>query len=179
MNLSDSLPPLPSLRLSFSIFASPTRIVGFYVEPLSINHKTSVSWDGKGDAPSVTTCPSKNKHLTYDNVKGNPQKVALGNVLFTYDVQWRESDIKWASRWDVYLSMDHAVPDKVHWFSIVNSILIVLFLAVIVAMILIRSLHRDISHYNRVSLNLLFARLYDRFLVERSYMSSSSFRALN
>ncbi len=46
--------------------------------------------------------------------------------------------------------MDHAVPDKVHWFSIVNSILIVLFLAFMVAMILFRALHRDISKYNRV-----------------------------
>ena len=57
----------------------------------------------------------------------------------------------WASRWDIYLSMNGAVPDKVHWFSIVNSILIVLFLAFMVAMILIRALNMDISKYNRVS----------------------------
>lgn len=37
-----------------------------------------------------------------------------------------------------------------HWFSIVNSILIVLFLAFMVAMILVRALYRDISKYNRV-----------------------------
>ena len=55
-----------------------------------------------------------------------------------------------ASRWDVYLSMDHAVSDKVHWFSIVNSVLIVLFLAFMVAMILVRTLHKDISRYNQV-----------------------------
>ena len=124
-------------------------IVGFYVEPLSVNHKLTAPWDGKGEAPSLATC-SRSKHLSYDNVKGNPQKVLAGNIIFSYDVQFRESEIKWASRWDVYLSMDHAVPDKVHWFSIINSILIVFFLAVIVAMILIRSLHRDISQYNRV-----------------------------
>jgi hypothetical protein len=40
---------------------------------------------------------------------------------------------------------------QVHWFSIINSILIVLFLAFMVAMILIRALNRDISKYNRVS----------------------------
>jgi transmembrane 9 superfamily protein 2/4 len=121
------------------------------VEPLSVNHKTSTAWEGKGEAPSLTTCPSRTKHLSYENVKANPQKVVVGPIIWTYDVQWRESDIKWASRWDVYLSMDHAVPDKVHWFSIINSILIVMFLAIIVAMILVRSLHRDISQYNRVS----------------------------
>lgn len=37
-----------------------------------------------------------------------------------------------------------------HWFSIVNSLLIVLFLTAMIAMILIRNLHRDIMHYNRV-----------------------------
>ena len=24
-------------------------------------------------------------------------------LLFTYDVRWEYSDVKWASRWDVYL----------------------------------------------------------------------------
>jgi len=58
--------------------------------------------------------------------------------------------VKWASRWDVYLSMNHAVPDRVHWFAIINSILIVVFLAFMVAMILVRTLHKDISKYNKV-----------------------------
>ena len=62
--------------------------------------------------------------------------------------------IRWASRWDVYLTMNHAVSDKVHWFSIINSVLIVLFLAFMVAMILVRSLNKDISSYNRVILPL-------------------------
>lgn len=35
--------------------------------------------------------------------------------------------------------------DKIHWFSITNSTMIVFFLAGMVAMILVRALHRDIS----------------------------------
>ena len=46
--------------------------------------------------------------------------------------------------------MNHAVPDKVHWFSIVNSVLIVIFLAFMVAMILVRTLNKDINKYNKV-----------------------------
>ena len=69
--------------------------------------------------------------------------------MFTYDVQWREIDFRWASRWDIYLTMNNAFSDKVHWFSIINSVLIVLFLAFMVAMILIRTLSRDINAYNR------------------------------
>jgi len=29
-----------------------------------------------------------------------------------YDVVWEESDVMWASRWDVYLSMTNA---NIHW----------------------------------------------------------------
>merc|ERR1719446_56050 len=78
------------------------------------------------------------------------QDVQTGPVIFTYDVLWRASNVKWASRWDIYLSMDNAVPDKVHWFSIVNSLLIVVFLTGMIGMILIRNVHRDISRYNKV-----------------------------
>lgn len=35
------------------------------------------------------------------------------------------SDIRWASRWDTYLLM---IDDQIHWFSIINSVMIVLFL---------------------------------------------------
>lgn len=125
------------------------RIVGFYVEPLSVKHSFNTDWNGVGEPPALTTC-SSSKHLSYDDVKSGHQKLANGKMIFTYGVEWRPSEVRWASRWDVYLSMNHAVPDKVHWFSIVNSILIVLFLAFMVAMILVRSLNRDISKYNRV-----------------------------
>lgn len=39
---------------------------------------------------------------------------------------------------------------QVHWFSIINSLLIVVFLTGMIGMILIRNVHRDISRYNRV-----------------------------
>ena len=57
------------------------------------------------------------------------------------------SPIRWASRWDTYLSM---ADDQIHWFSIVNSLMIVLFLSGMVAMIMLRTLHRDISQYNQL-----------------------------
>lgn len=57
------------------------------------------------------------------------------------------SDIRWASRWDTYLLM---MDDQIHWFSIINSLMIVLFLTGMVAMIMMRTLHRDISKYNQL-----------------------------
>eukprot|EP00916_Digyalum_oweni_P019785 GHVL01033027.1.p1 GENE.GHVL01033027.1~~GHVL01033027.1.p1 ORF type:complete len:371 (+),score=26.56 GHVL01033027.1:731-1843(+) len=37
---------------------------------------------------------------------------------------------------------------QIHWFSIINSLMIVFFLSGMVAMILLRTLHRDIERYN-------------------------------
>ena len=56
--------------------------------------------------------------------------------------------IKWASRWDYLLDSLHQ--SKIQWFSIMNSLVIVLFLSGMVAMIIIRSLHKDIARYNQL-----------------------------
>jgi transmembrane 9 superfamily protein 2/4 len=127
------------------------RVVGFYVEPFSVKHAfmNGASWSGDYDViPPLATC-DKTRPMDLESVY-EKQKVATGTTLFTYDVIWRPSSIHWASRWDIYLSMDNAVPDKVHWFSIVNSLLIVIFLTGMIGMILIRNVHRDISRYNKV-----------------------------
>eukprot|EP00536_Pseudo-nitzschia_multiseries_P018385 jgi/Psemu1/315848/fgenesh1_kg.2469_\ len=80
------------------------------------------------------------------------QKIAPGEkILFTYDVIWEESDVAWSSRWDIYLSEDHLVPAQVHWYSITNSILVVLFLSLLVVSMLVRNLRRDIAVYNALA----------------------------
>ncbi|KAJ3024200.1 hypothetical protein HKX48_004473 [Thoreauomyces humboldtii] len=67
------------------------------------------------------------------------------DVHFSYNVKWEESATPWATRWDNFL---HASDPKIHWFSLVNSVVIVLFLTGMVAMILLRALHKDIARYN-------------------------------
>ena len=68
-------------------------------------------------------------------------------VAWTYDVRWEFSEVKWASRWDVYL---YATDEQIHWFSIVNSFMIVLFLTGLLAMIMLRTLRKDLSRYNEL-----------------------------
>uniref|UniRef100_A0A0D3H327 Transmembrane 9 superfamily member n=1 Tax=Oryza barthii TaxID=65489 RepID=A0A0D3H327_9ORYZ len=94
----------------------------------------------------LSTCdPHANKIVINSDT---PQEVEAGkDIIFTYDVGFEESDIKWASRWDTYLLM---TDDQIHWFSIVNSLMIVLFLSGMVAMIMLRTLYRDISRYNQL-----------------------------
>merc|ERR1719254_166291 len=69
-------------------------------------------------------------------------------IVYTYDVQWIESSVRWASRWDNYLKMTGG---QIHWFSILNSLMIMLFLSGMVAMILLRTLYRDITKYNELA----------------------------
>jgi len=100
-------------------------VVGFEVEPSSIAN----------DEPG---CNAGSGGLDIDTAD---------HVKFTYDVVWSPSDVRWSSRWDSYLKMGEG---KVHWFSIINSLLIVLFLSGMVALILLRTLHRDIALYNEI-----------------------------
>ena len=58
-----------------------------------------------------------------------------------------KNDVRWASRWDYILS---SVPQSnVQWFSLINSVLITIFLSAMVGMILLRSLRHDIMRYNQ------------------------------
>lgn len=121
-----------------------TRIVGFEVEPFSVKHAYEGEWSEK--TTTLTTCnPHAKREVTSSE---SPQEVEDKNeVIFTYDVRFLDSEIKWASRWDTYLLM---ADDQIHWFSIVNSLMIVLFLSGMVAMIMLRTLYRDISKYNQL-----------------------------
>ena len=148
------------------------RIVRFTVEPFSIAHEIedtdknsavdeilndnhlTIKTKIKNPIPSCNPNMIERDHTDYSMIaEVNPQPAA-GFVLFTYDVTWKANpDLHWASRWDIYLSMDHAIPAKVHWLSIANSMVIVLVLSAMVVAILVRSLHRDINRYNKVAMD--------------------------
>jgi transmembrane 9 superfamily member 2/4 len=155
--------------------ANKYRVVRFTVEPFSIHHEFTklpppLDKDNNVLSDSILTPIAKianpiascnpdsqsRKHTDYDMVVADNQRPqeASGDVLFTYDVIWTENkDLHWASRWDVYLSMDNAIPAKVHWLSIANSLVIVFVLSAMIVAILVRNLHRDINRYNKVSMD--------------------------
>ncbi len=144
------------------------RIVRFTVEPFSIKHDFTPLLDdddaNNDNAFKVATienpiasCDPKRSKKVHTNFQmaahsGHPSQEASGKVLFTYDVIWTENkDVSWASRWDIYLSMNDAFPDKVHWLSVGNSLIVVLVLTTMVAAILVRNLRRDYDRYSKVS----------------------------
>jgi transmembrane 9 superfamily protein 2/4 len=67
------------------------------------------------------------------------------NVTFSYSVTWIPSEIPWGTRWDSYL---YVTDSKIHWFSMINSAVIVTILLLLVVLILVRSLREDIVRYN-------------------------------
>lgn len=69
------------------------------------------------------------------------------SVTFSYSIYWRLSPTPFATRWDKYL---HVYDPKIHWFSLVNSAVIVVFLIGMVSTILVRTLKKDIARYNRL-----------------------------
>ncbi|KAI4380994.1 hypothetical protein MLD38_007114 [Melastoma candidum] len=124
-----------------------TRIVGFEVKPFRIVLFVKHQYEGKwSDNTCLTTCDPHSKQIVTNS--NTPLEVEENKeIIFTYDVDFQESDVKWASRWDAYLLMSD---DQIHWFSIVNSLMIVLFLSGVVAMIMLHTLYRDITKYNKL-----------------------------
>lgn len=84
----------------------------------------------------------------------NEQSVKLSEsltnrVFFTYSVSWLESDTPWASRWDMYL---HVNNPKIHFFWLINGLVIAVFLVLMVGSVLARNVSKDIARYNAIDL---------------------------
>jgi len=130
------------IRIGLQYHADPDefegfRVVGFEVYPQSLKQTTRQGQNGP-----EATCEDA------DDLSPHFDLSEHSSIVYSYDVTWTPSDIKWASRWDTYLKFHEG---QIHWFSIVNSLMIVLFLTGMVAMILLRTLHRDIAKYNDMS----------------------------
>eukprot|EP00529_Nitzschia_sp_RCC80_P009737 CAMPEP_0113523676 /NCGR_PEP_ID=MMETSP0014_2-20120614/45826_1 /TAXON_ID=2857 /ORGANISM="Nitzschia sp." /LENGTH=772 /DNA_ID=CAMNT_0000421769 /DNA_START=109 /DNA_END=2427 /DNA_ORIENTATION=- /assembly_acc=CAM_ASM_000159 len=124
------------------------RITGFDVHPVSITHEIPTS-GAVTETTQLSTCsgmgvendPSRYLSLSFKD--GNSV-----DVVYSYDVQWIENDLNWADRWDVYLV--GSPDDDIHYYSIVNSLMIVLFMTGAIATIMIRTLRKDIAGYNEL-----------------------------
>eukprot|EP00331_Platyophrya_macrostoma_P014371 CAMPEP_0176409516 /NCGR_PEP_ID=MMETSP0127-20121128/2542_1 /TAXON_ID=938130 /ORGANISM="Platyophrya macrostoma, Strain WH" /LENGTH=576 /DNA_ID=CAMNT_0017788905 /DNA_START=26 /DNA_END=1753 /DNA_ORIENTATION=+ len=113
------------------------RVIAFVAKPYSLLH---------GPNPA-SLCTSSN-FTALDMYQ--PLPADSPQIVWSYGVTWEETEEQWQTRWDVYLNMeDH----EIHWFSIMNSTLIVLFLTSMVAVILMRALRRDFTKYNRVEVD--------------------------
>ncbi|KAF5948733.1 hypothetical protein HYC85_014690 [Camellia sinensis] len=116
-------------------------IVGFEVVPCSVKYDPEAM--------------SKFHMYEYDKLSVNcPLELDKSQIIreqervsFTYDVEFVKSDIRWPSRWDAYLQMEGA---QVRWFSILNSLMVIFFLAGIVFVICLRTVRSDSTMYEEL-----------------------------
>ncbi|CAH8388106.1 unnamed protein product [Eruca vesicaria subsp. sativa] len=84
-------------------------------------------------------------NLTQDNLR--PLEAGR-TVDLTYSVNWIPTEVTFARRFDVYLDYPF-FEHQIHWFSIFNSFMMVIFLTGLVSMILMRTLRNDYAKYAR------------------------------
>jgi transmembrane 9 superfamily protein 3 len=89
-----------------------------------------------------------NQIIEVDMEPSQPWPVYDGAPLnFTYSAVWYTTNKDFATRSERYLDpkfFEH----KVHWFSIINSFMLCLFLCAVVAIILMKTLKRDFTRYS-------------------------------
>ncbi|KAL9668770.1 hypothetical protein QQ045_006310 [Rhodiola kirilowii] len=120
--------------------ASGFEIVGFEVVPCSVRYDSeTMSKLHMYDNVSSVNCPLE---FSKSQIIKEQERVS-----FTYEVDFVKSDIRWPSRWDAYLKMEGS---RVHWFSILNSLMVIFFLAGIVFVIFLRTVRRDLTRYEEL-----------------------------
>jgi transmembrane 9 superfamily member 3 len=78
-----------------------------------------------------------------------PVAVEAGKTYdLTYSVTWVETDHPFARRFERYLDYNF-FEHQIHWFSLFNSFMMVVFLCGLVALILMRTLRADYARYMR------------------------------
>ncbi|KAL3618705.1 Transmembrane 9 superfamily member 1 [Castilleja foliolosa] len=78
-----------------------------------------------------------------------PKTLEEGRALeMTYSVKWVPTNITFARRFDVYLDYPF-FEHQIHWFSVFNSFMMVIFLTGLVSMILMRTRRNDYAKYAR------------------------------
>ena len=113
------------------------RIVGFHVKAYSVKYDHV---DSECD-------------IAKDFSLGTHEMVSIDDeeLTYTYSVSWiPEPNVAWATRWDEYFR-GTPTDNRIHWFSILNSTIVVITLAIFIGLSIIRSLRKDISRYNVVT----------------------------
>lgn len=100
---------------------------------------------------SLSLAYNGNRIVEANLTSENPVSIEKGTVLkFTYSVEWHPSDKSYETRFDRYLE-DEFFEHQIHWFSVFNSFMMVVFLCGLVGLILLRTLKHDLARYAKES----------------------------
>jgi transmembrane 9 superfamily member 3 len=115
--------------------------------------------DEKVSAASLRTFVYTKKEISISRNNGQIIEVNLtsrlpveieegANMKFSYSVTWHDTNKDFKSRFNRYLD-NSFFEHQIHWFSIFNSFMMVVFLVGLVALILLRTLRNDYAKYMR------------------------------
>lgn len=91
---------------------------------------------------------SSYEFLSSGNPVGLSEFDASTVLNFTYSAAWFKTNGDFESRFEHYLDQD-IFQHKVHWFAIVNSFVMALFLAGLAGLVLFQTLGKDITRYEQ------------------------------
>ncbi|GFY90729.1 transmembrane nine 1 [Actinidia rufa] len=92
---------------------------------------------------------NKDQIIHLNLTQESPKPLEVGRTLdMTYSVKWISTNVTFARRFDIYLDYPF-FEHQIHWFSIFNSFMMVIFLTGLVSMILMRTLRNDYAKYAR------------------------------
>jgi len=87
-------------------------------------------------------------HVDMVPVRSSLTELTPGTELtFTTTFEWKETEVKFEHRFHRYLD-NKFFKHQIHWFSIFNSFMMVLFLTGLVSLIMVRTLRRDYARYS-------------------------------
>jgi transmembrane 9 superfamily protein 3 len=117
-------------------------------------------WSALGDYDEATNQAYLFTHYTFAisykknriiSAKANFERpVSLSkssSIQFSYSVVWHQSDTPFGQRFNSYLDPGF-FENNVHWFSIMNSFVMVLLLCLLVLLIVYRTVSKDVDRYN-------------------------------
>ncbi|KAK9004495.1 hypothetical protein V6N11_041966 [Hibiscus sabdariffa] len=92
---------------------------------------------------------NKDQIIHVNLTQEGPKPVEAGRIVdMTYSIKWLPTNVTFARRFDVYLDYPF-FEHQIHWFSVFNSFMMVIFLTGLVSMILMRTLRNDYAKYAR------------------------------
>ncbi|KAL1118025.1 hypothetical protein V6Z11_D01G004700 [Gossypium hirsutum] len=92
---------------------------------------------------------NKDQIIHVNLTQESPKQLEAGRTLdMTYSVKWLPTNVTFARRFDIYLDYPF-FEHQIHWFSVFNSFMMVIFLTGLVSMILMRTLRNDYAKYAR------------------------------
>ncbi|XP_042433677.1 transmembrane 9 superfamily member 1-like [Zingiber officinale] len=98
---------------------------------------------------SILIQHNKDQIIHVNLTQENPKLLEPGKKFdMTYAVKWEPTNVTFARRFEVYLDYPF-FEHQIHWFSIFNSFMMVIFLTGLVSMILLRTLRNDYAKYAR------------------------------